>query len=377
VYVRYKPGTSCIVGFRVRAAGNEFDVYARAHDGAGAVKLRAKRDPIPGPLGPRGIRIDRDLRVVVFVSPNDHEIGGLRLLGRPETRRRLLARILPDPPRDAGLTRLRYKPERRFVARLDDPRAAIKCYAEEEFDDAAANSRAFVPSGPLVVPRRLGTSARRATIAWEWIDGRCLSDAILAAEADACTLRGVGAALARLHAQAPRLPVRYTRDDLARLARDAAQTIATLAPHLGTLAAHIADECCTGFARGTPPRPLHGDFSPEQAILTPDGRIGIVDFDRAGLGDPLYDLGTFAARLECTALCHRPEGFDADSVLDAVAAGYADERGMIGDIAPYAAASLLLLAAEPFRRRHPDWAGLTAAVLHKAHGYLRRAPATA
>jgi hypothetical protein len=53
-----------------------------------------------------------------------------------------------------------------------------------------------------------------------------------------------------------------------------------------------------------PSRPLelvHGDFKPDQLLLQED-RVGIVDLDRACLGDGAIDVGNFAAILEEQAL---------------------------------------------------------------------------
>lgn len=39
----------------------------------------------------------------------------------------------------------------------------------------------------------------------------------------------------------------------------------------------------------------HNDFHDDQLVLTPSGRLALVDFEEAGPGDPLLDVGTFLA----------------------------------------------------------------------------------
>ena len=41
----------------------------------------------------------------------------------------------------------------------------------------------------------------------------------------------------------------------------------------------------------------HNDFYDDQLIVTPDGRMALVDFEEAGPGDPLLDVGNFLAHL--------------------------------------------------------------------------------
>jgi len=57
------------------------------------------------------------------------------------------------------------------------------------------------------------------------------------------------------------------------------------------------------FAVSTPSL-IHGDFKPSQ-ILIEDGRVGIVDLDNAGPGDPAIDVGNLMAQLRGAALATR------------------------------------------------------------------------
>jgi hypothetical protein len=52
-YVKYKPGTNCLVGYRLRVAGTVVDVYAKAY-GANASKKLQKAHEQPGQAGALG-----------------------------------------------------------------------------------------------------------------------------------------------------------------------------------------------------------------------------------------------------------------------------------------------------------------------------------
>ena len=45
----------------------------------------------------------------------------------------------------------------------------------------------------------------------------------------------------------------------------------------------------------------HNDFYDDQMIRIPDGRLALVDFEEAGLGDPLLDVGNFLAHMRWSA----------------------------------------------------------------------------
>lgn len=90
--------------------------------------------------------------------------------------------------------------------------------------------------------------------------------------------------------------------------------------------------------------PIHGDLSPDQ-ILTDGSQIRIIDLDRARLGSPNEDLGTWCASCR---LLRAPELETA--FLD----GYATVKE-IPELAPWISRALLGGALEPFRRWLPDW----------------------
>ncbi|RME48194.1 MAG: hypothetical protein D6791_03945, partial [Chloroflexi bacterium] len=120
-YVRYKPGTNCLVAYQLEVTGTWTDVYAKAYRAGTRGKLRKARARFTGcsALGSGGIVLD-DAVTVVFAFPNDYKLDTLASLVDQDSQRRLFAGLLPQHPDlwEAALRGLRYKPERRYVARM-------------------------------------------------------------------------------------------------------------------------------------------------------------------------------------------------------------------------------------------------------------------
>ena len=80
-------------------------------------------------------------------------------------------------------------------------------------------------------------------------------------------------------------------------------------------------------------------------------------------GDPAVDLGSFAAQLTAEAVRTGRSPTSADAALALLLEGHGGDHG---DVATHVAAHLLRRAAEPFRRRWPDWPSATAALVAEA-----------
>ena len=375
-YVRYKPATSCLVGYRVRCAAGTVDVYARAHDSNGAKIQKAGRHQGAASALGGGITVLADRAVAVYPFPNDHELKLLPQLQGAESRRAMLREMLPNRPDlwDAPLETLRYKPQRRYVARLggaDGPggpggmSAVLKLYTREEFGVTGHNAGRFVSEAPLRVPLGLARSKSHRAAVVEWIAGVPLRDAMACSEVPESTFRAIGAALAKLHTQKPnRLRQLATAEGFAETLADGAEALATIAPRLGSraqrLARRIGEKLASRHWRTR--RAIHGDFSADQVVLpddpsAPDGAVAIVDFDRAGKGEPRLDLGMFRARLEYDVILGLLAADRVSAYCEPMLDEYrrASEKDITRKLDRFTGGCLLLIALEPFRHRLPDW----------------------
>jgi tRNA A-37 threonylcarbamoyl transferase component Bud32 len=375
-YLRYKPGTSCLVGYRVRlGAGGETLAYARASrpDRPEKVYKATRRTPIASALG-GGPRVEPAQAVTVFPFPHDLRLRALARVGDPERRRALLRDLLPERHAlwSASLEPLRHKPERRFVGRLGGD-AIVKLYAEGELAGASDAVTRLRSDPPLRLPALLGLSTRHRLCAIEWLEGEPLDRILRDTTRSLEPFRSSGAALARLHRQDARLERVVDRKTVARSARATARDLGALQPELGPRCDRLAgrlERLLDGADQGRPIT-LHGDFSPDQ-ILVRGEDIAIVDLDDAARGEAAIDLAAFGASMIAEAAA---EGLDRDRARAAYAAlleGYraAAPGEPANRLGTFTAAALLRRAVEPFRLRDPRWPEANAAILDEAEAMV-------
>ena len=376
LYVRYKPATSCLVGYRLQRTGTggpAVEVSAKAYrrgDGAKAAKTAqavetAETGPAPtrstGPGGGWPVTAFTDELVVVAPAEADRDLPALARLARPDHRRRLLQALLPEAAdlHDADPRCVRYKPERRWVGVVERdgvPVALVKAFGAGELARARAGL-AFAGRTGLVVPALLGTSKRACALAGSWLPGQPLSDLLTGVAPAPVPLPEVGAALAALHATRPRRLVREEPDADAMATTAAAASVTALVPRLAPAAVAAAASLCRRLA-DLPVRTAarHGDFSADQVVLGPGG-VGLIDFDNTAVGDPTADLGQFMGDLEAAEVDGRLAPGRARSLAADLVAGYEGAGGIVPQSALmlHAAAALVRRTVEPFRHRRPDW----------------------
>lgn len=382
-YLRYKPGMNCLVSYKLQTLDAEVMVHAKAHGPDAENKLaKAKKKPgTPSLLGAGRIVLE-DEKIMVSFFPNDAKLKSLPRIADAESRREVLKKLLPGSPElwDGALQTLRYKPERRYVARLLDEgesRVTLKTYTPQDYRAAEANAKAFAPGGALRLARRLGRSARHNTVAFEWRRGLSLKTALSEPERAAGAVRTAGAALAGLHAQQGRdleHPGREEEvDDLIELHKE----IDFLCPALSGIMGELVEHLALRLSLQSPERrPIHGDFYDEQVLISGETAT-ILDLDRAALGDPAADLGLFAAHLERDALRGELRRDQVEPLTSALIEGYRDAGGRVrgSRVSLYTTAGLLKLSPEPFRRRDPDWPEEIRAILERAREISSSLPA--
>lgn len=379
-YLRYKPGVRLLGAFELSTAtGCRLPFQAWAVGEGGRQKLEKAIREVPPPFAP-GRCWCRELRVMVQFHPDDRDLPSLARFADPEARERLLARRLPSMAgRFSGPLRiLSYNPERRFVALLHDsegPAAVVRGHTPDRFGRSQRGARAFrTVKGGFRIPRLLGASRGSAVLVQEWLQGRPLEldPWRHGAPAEAASLsHHVGRALRSLHTQEARGLRRAGGSGLTR----ALAGIEAVRPGDTTEAARRAVRWLRpllhSLEEALPPAaaPLHGDLHPGQILVSDEG-LGLVDFDRAGVGDPLRDLATFVAHLEAG----RAEGTVPAAVATAAESslldGYRNAGGVV-DLDRFqwqCAAALLRRAPHPFRARTPEWpAAIDALVARACH----------
>jgi aminoglycoside phosphotransferase (APT) family kinase protein len=253
------------------------------------------------------------------------------------------------------------------------PRAVCKFYGEIDFADARSKSKWIGPGDVLRVAPRLGRSDGRQALFFGWRAGRLLSEAVLEPSFDAAELIRVGVALAELHRQRiPRLPF-VARPAEAQSLLESGDLLAFLLPKTSERLLNTARTlaACIG---GWPQRDAttHGDFYAKQVLLHGDGGVTLLDFDEAGRGDPLSDLGTFLAHVEREVICGRLTVGRRDEILAALLEGYlTTAAGMdTRNLELYIAAKLFARMPHFFRTCDPHWTALTVQSLARVESLL-------
>jgi aminoglycoside phosphotransferase (APT) family kinase protein len=378
-YLRYKPGRNCLARFDCRLAGQTISAYAKAHRHGSETKLEkaAERDEHRQAPFPGRIQFGELLTEVNFF-PNDNGLPSIGKIHIPAERDRLLNRIFKDRPdwQGSAFEVLNYKPERRLVilARHPDGRqAVIKFMQSTSFERSKPFHKSLSASPDVRLQRLIGRSKTHFALAFEWIAGSSLDERLRRGDWQSAHL--AGAALAAFHA---------SRQDKLRVIKrkqwgpsllDLAQDLERIAPALGATAQQVASRLQAWRLRlPLEKTPVHGDFNPEQVIISNKG-TALIDCDRAHRGRAADDLGSFIARLELDAMEGRISGEAAERAGMEFVSAYraAGGNGRQTELETCTAFALARLMHRPFRHRHPDWLEVTRSALQRC-GHLLDTP---
>ena len=356
-HVRYKPGTSCVVGYEVTTPSGTRLVFAKAVRAADAHKVDKAVEKAVGDVD-AGWDVVRCSERCAYVATalNDRDLPSARTLADPAARQRLLDRLLPtaEDPGDRRLRAIRHKPERRWVGVVDvDGRPAHRFKAYRPVDVARAHAGHAVVGATWAAPT--AWSRRRGVIVSPWIDGASMADALVGGgDVDAWAL---GASLAELHGRPPAPRVRTIRErELRRGLRSAVAAVEHVLPGLGPTAQRIARRAGRVVREDAQRSPIHGDLSADQVVLTTDG-LHLIDFDDAANGQPAADLASFAADLLCAEVGGRVRPGRCAEVTADLLEGYRHAGGRVDPttLDAHLSRALLHRAVEPFRARRPHW----------------------
>lgn len=354
-YLRYKPGTSCVLGLDVDGRR----CFAVAYAEQAAAKLAKSATSAP-----RGsvLVVDEGLRVLVARPSADRDLPALARLARDP--RQALARALQGHDLMAVQVRvLAHKPQRRWVGRLDLPTGAPVVLRAHRPEDAQVTVGALrvLDGARARTPRLLGSDPRLGLVAVSWLPGTGLHELLADGAATQAQLRATGAALAELHGGAlDGLALRTPASD-AEAVRRAAGAVADLLPALADQAAALAARLERLLPAVTlRPVAAHGDLSADQVVVGLDGRTGLIDLDAACAAEAELDLGSAAASLQVAVVGGAPVRPAAalTEMIDGYGGPVDDHRLQV-----HTAAALLRRVVEPFRTCRADWDDAAAQLL--------------
>lgn len=329
-YLRYKPGTSCVAALTL-ASGPAFILAVSA-------AAQAKLDKYVVMARPGDVlALDAGRRLMLVRFTADRDLPALHGLEAS------VCSLLPDLGA-VSIETLVHKPQRRWVglATTGRKRRSVLLRAYRTEDLAPSRERLDVAqraANAVRVPRLMAASTASALLAVEYLPGRSL-DAALADQTAKADVAAAGEALARVH-QSDSAGLSAT--DLA--GHDGtANLVATLRPNL----AQRVTGAVAALARSAAPYRAasalcHGDFSLDQVIVDDAGQLALVDWDRAGIGNPAADLAS-----ACAA------GLD-DHEMQELLTGYSRVAPVPPDLSWHLASARMQRLAEPFRLASPNW----------------------
>ncbi|WP_165009181.1 phosphotransferase [Neisseria yangbaofengii] len=379
-YLRYKPGNSCASTLYIELGdGLGLRYYAKAltpkrFQESWNKPSRQKLVKKGGDHAPLALP---ELCIMLLHPIHDRSIGKMDWLVSGNALRRML-KACSLPAFETGRPKvdiLRYKPERRLVAKVsygDVPVAILRSSTPDEFSKMLIGSAFGVSHGGVVLAGADGTSCTLAT-RWQKGDSLCPEEG---RAPDDRLVAELGKKLARIHSAGYQHPTRYTLADEIRSVGGVANTFRHILPEyidwFETLQNRITCDLTHLPEQATL---IHGDFSLDQVIrrISKNGEIKlhILDWDRSAQGHPLLDLASFIARLELQLIEGLITRHEADRLSDGLLQSYrrkreADEAGL----RLFTASALLRLAAEPFRKRSPYWDQYTLQILQRTHALL-------
>ena len=379
-YVKYKPKTSCLVGYQVISEEKAIDLYATAYHSQAHDKIQKAKDRprVSGLFGPCRMILE-EKKIVVSLFPNDDKLRSLRQVAAPDLRRKLLKNtlFLNEDLDDVDILKLAYKPERRFVAQLiseNNAMAALKMYTKTGYSVPLWNAKAFHSTDSFRLPRLLGHNERHNVLIFEWLPGKTLMELIINPEFELGIMKNVGAALCELHKQDPQVLGSCSIEDEISKLLALSQIMGFMCPNLAIRTDQLAQKLIERLIR-LPEKnlPIHGDFYAKQVIVN-QNQISFIDFDSAVRGNPAADLGNFIAHLIRyqlrNELCPDRVGPMAETLLD----GYlsANKGELYSELNLFTAISLFQIAPHSFRHREPNWVERTEALLNKANSYFEK-----
>ena len=308
-------------------------------------------------------KVERDRPTELFRYPEDPRLPGLKEAAGPEGAFRLMNRhVLAIPARRAVFVELvRYRAGNRAVLRHRVGRVGL--YARVMRPAAVAQlltARELMGQSGFLVPRLAGRWDDGGVVWLSEIPGENLRRRIRQGympdpEVLLSGLETIWNAPDKTQGGRPfNLPGAYQRAkrSFKQNLPDEGRVLRLLNDATGAL-----DE----FIRSWRPTcTAHNDFYDDQMLVLDDGRVALVDFEEAGPGDPMLDVGNFLAHLRWASCLGRKRENDASGAYHPVFRQAALDRFRWSerDLAFREAVCLFRICTNVIRRPQEDWRGM-------------------
>lgn len=352
IEVTWNPGHRVTVRYRVMGEGGPL------HGQRDVVAVAGGR-----PSGAFTVESD-DSAVEMWAVPDDPHLPGLR----SALDRGAVTRLLADLGQKGAARHCRlrsYRPGRRGVVEVDADGASIYLKVVRPDRVEGLHRRHRLLTDDLSVPDSVGFDADLGVVALQALSGTDLRRA----------LRSGGQAIpepieiATVVDNLPEPPREWLGSSPVDHLPGVVDLLSKLVPDEANRLRSMADSI--GAGGEAPLIPIHGDFHEAQIVVSPDGRLGLIDVDGYGWGSPTADPATMLGHLHLLAPSSR-------SPRQTVDLAWALNRIWDRRVDPIAlrlsvAAVILGLATGPFRVQSDAWVSETKERIGLSEEWIRSA----
>lgn len=301
-YIRYKPGTSILVRYRLQTSQADYDIYAKSYSPDHSKLSNSHKKKIQKVVDDIGIIFLPKYHIEIYFFPNDARLRTLQRLQDEKRRYSLLKKVLSNNSgnksfRYAEMTTLQYKPERRYVACLttkENKKAVLKAYRPSAYVNTLAHIKQLEALGITRFSALIGHHDKYQVLLFKWRDGKTMTECWQESDFNLVLLTKLAKQLAEFHHGSWQQVVEPRKNNLTAIVRG----LAHLTPHLHDDAQLLSKNLNTAL-QGVAPLEVrcHGDFYAKQIICEAD-ELYWLDLDDISLAHPGRDIGTFVAHLE-------------------------------------------------------------------------------
>ncbi|HBO38035.1 MAG TPA: phosphotransferase [Pasteurellaceae bacterium] len=375
-YLRYKPGNSCACTVKVKLADGTSKYYfakaltaERFEQSWNRPKRQAliRNGDIYAPLA------IFEFYIMLLHPAHDREIRHLGWLINDDLRQQVLKLCALSPMENdrAEIDILRYKPERRLVARIHAGKqslAVMRCTTPADFGKILTGAAFGAARGNM---KLLGIDGDLCTLVTDWQEGHSLCPENNYSPSDK-TLARLAKALSQIHHASYRHPIKYGIHDEIQVLQGMQLTFPSILPEYAHWFARLTEQVQQGLSVQPEMFTLiHGDFSLDQVIKNERNELHILDWDRSASGHPLMDLASLQARLELQVIEGVLPRWLADNLIASFLHSYQENTALdLGGLDYFVASAVLRLAIEPFRKRVSHWPQYTLQLLQRVEVIL-------
>lgn len=387
-YLRYKPQTTCLVGYTVTLKDSRSNTsfehlfYAKLYKDTDFNLARQKLETRTyfSSNGVPPVSFWPDFNLVLFSFPNDRLLKPLKWVIEPHKLKRIVLPYFPQydtswrvQDRNTRIDPVRYKPERRCVLRCkmkfkkDDSgeKAKEKFFVRVYSDNTGKaahqlldrlNKAVTVADKKINIPKVLGYNDQLKLLVISEVPGKPLLE-LLGQSSFEEALEKTALLLANLHHLKVETERKWNFPEELTVVKKQTELISSILPDLyGKLQDLIFKlEKRAASLNFSAFHLLHGDFYYGQVLVDQD-RVWFLDLDEAILGDPLLDVGNFIAHLQYLGLIS--PGATWKNYIQLFQNSYfqaAGENLNPQKLTWFKAYSLIKLAIWPFRTLKSNW----------------------